>query len=114
MARMYKVSADTSEKEKAVGGIMTFGQAGWLVLGFLIFAGLFLLLANIKMPVVLAVILSLPPGAVFGCVFAFYKKGGLPLATYLLYQHSFKQKSKVMVNDMVYGKTFAKEDELFI
>ena len=102
MARMYKVSADTSEKEKAVGGIMTFGQAGWLVLGFLIFA------------VVLAVILSLPPGAVFGCIFAFYKKGGLPLATYLLYQHSFKQKSKVMVNDMVYGKTFAKEDELFI
>ena len=65
MARMYKVSADTSEKEKAVGGIMTFGQAGWLVLGFLIFAGLFLLLANIKVPVVLAVILSLPPGAVF-------------------------------------------------
>ena len=37
---MYKVSADTSEKEKAVGGIMTFGQAGWLVLGFLIFAWL--------------------------------------------------------------------------
>ena len=35
MARMYKVSADVSEKEKAVGGIMTFGQAGWLVLGFL-------------------------------------------------------------------------------
>ena len=30
MARMYKVSADVSEKEKAVGGIMTFGQAGWL------------------------------------------------------------------------------------
>ena len=46
MARMYKVSADVSEKEKAVGGIMTFGQAGWLVLGFLICAGLFLLLAG--------------------------------------------------------------------
>lgn len=112
MARMYKVSADTSEKEKAVGGIMTFGQAGWLVLGFLMFAALFLLLAP-HIPVVLAVIISLPPGAIFGCVFAFYQKGGLPLATYLRYQYSFNKKTKVMVNDMVYGKTFAKEDELF-
>lgn len=113
MARMYKVSADTSEKEKAVGGIMTFGQAGWLVLGFLMFAGLFLLLAPV-LPVVLAVIISLPPGAIFGCVFAFYKKGGLPLATYLRYQYSFKKKSDVMVNDMVYGKKFEKGDELFL
>ena len=104
MARMYKVSADVSEKEKAVGGIMTFGQAGWLVLGFLICAGLFLLLA---------LILGLPPGIGFGCIFAFYKKEGLPLSTYILYKRSFDKKSKFMVNDLIYGKTFAKEDELF-
>lgn len=113
MARMYKVSADTSEKEKAVGGVMTFGQAGWLVLGFLIFSGLFLLLAPV-LPAVLSLIISFPPGAVFGCVFAFYKKGDLPLATYLRYKHSFNKKTKVMVNDMIYRKTFAKEDELFL
>lgn len=112
MARMYKVSADTSEKEKAVGGIMTFGQAGWLVLGFLMFAALFLLLAPV-LPVVLAVIIALPPGTIFGCIFAFYKKGGLPLATYLRYNYTFKKKSKLMVNDLIYGKTFAKDDELF-
>ena len=112
MARMYKVSADVSEKEKAVGGIMTFGQAGWLVLGFLICAALFLLLANI-LPPVLALFLGLPPGIGFGCVFAFYKKEGLPLSTYILYKRSFDKKSKLMVNDLVYGKTFAKEDELF-
>ena len=113
MARMYKVSADTSEKEKAVGGIMTFGQAGWLVLGFLIFGVLFLAFASI-LPPVLALILSLPPGAVFGCVFAFYKRGGLPLATYIQYQHSFKKKNKLLINDMVYGKSFEKDDELFL
>lgn len=45
MAHLYKVSADTSEKEKAVGGIMTFGQAGWLVLGLLIIGCLFLSLS---------------------------------------------------------------------
>ena len=66
---MYKVSADVNEKEKAVGGILTFGQAGWLVLGFLICAGLFLLLANI-LPPVLALILGVPPGTAFACVFA--------------------------------------------
>jgi len=113
MARLYKVSADTSEKEKAVGGIMTFGQAGWLVLGFLICAALFLLMANI-LPPVLALILALPPGIAFGCMFAFYKKEGLPLATYILYTRSFKKKSKLLVNDLVYGKTFRKEDELFL
>ena len=96
MARMYKVSADVSEKEKAVGGIMTFGQAGWLVLGFL-----------------MALILGIPPGVAFGCIFAFYKKEGLPLSTYIIYKRSFEKKSKQMVNDLIYGKTFAKEDELF-
>lgn len=112
MAHMYKVSADVSEKEKAVGGIMTFGQAGWLVLGFLICAGLFLLTATF-LPPVLALILAIPPGVAFGCIFAFYKKEGLPLSTYLMYKHNFDKKSKIMVNDMTYGKKFAKEDELF-
>jgi len=112
MARMYKVSADISEKEKAVGGIMTFGQAGWLVLGFLICAGLFLLLANI-LPPVMALVLGLPPGIAFGCIFAFYKKEGLPLSTYIIYKKTFDKKSKLMVNDLIYEKHFAKEDELF-
>lgn len=109
---MYKVSADINEKEKAVGGILTFGQAGWLVLGFLICAGLFLLLANI-LPPVLALILGIPPGIAFGCVFAFYKKEGLPLSTYIIYKRSFNRKSKLIVNDLIYGKQFAEEDELF-
>lgn len=113
MAQTYKVSADTSEKEKAVGGIMTFGQAGWLVLGFVICAALFLILANI-LPPVIALIASIPPGAAFGCVFAFYQIEGLSLFTYLIYRHNFKKKHKFLVNDLIYGKQFSKDDELFL
>ena len=110
----YKVSADISEKEKAVGGILTFGQAGWLALGVLVFACLFMLLyKGLLLPPVLALIISLPPGVAFGCVFAFYKKDQLPLSTYLIYKHSFKKKTKQLVNDMNYEKKFTKSDELF-
>lgn len=47
MARLYRISADTSEKEKAVGGILTFGQAGWLVLGLIVFAAVFIGLSRV-------------------------------------------------------------------
>lgn len=112
MSRLYKVSADTSEKEKAVGGIMTFGQAGWLVLGFILAAALFLLLANF-MPPIVALIFSIPSGASFGMVFAFYTKEQLPLFTYLLYQYQFNKKRKTMVNTLTYQKKFFPTDELF-
>ena len=112
MARVYKVSADMSEKEKAVGGVLTFGQAAWLALGFIISAGLFLLLAR-QVGAVFAVIVALPPGIAIGLLFAFYKKQQLPLATYLKLKHEFKKKSKQLVNDLAYGKEFTKDDELF-
>lgn len=41
MARLYKVSADVSEKEKAIGGLITFAQGGWLALGLLLGTGFF-------------------------------------------------------------------------
>lgn len=112
MARLYKVSADTSEKEKAVGGIMTFHQAGWLALGLMLSGAGFLILATI-LPPILGLMLGVPPGVILGCSFAFYQKEGLPLFTYLMYQRSFRRKSKQLVNDLTYGKTFQKEDELF-
>lgn len=113
MAQMYKVSADVSEKEKAIGGILTFGQGGWLALGFILIAGLFLILTQF-LPGILALILAVPPGAIVGCMFAFYKKEELPLSTYLLYRRNFKKKTKLLVNDMTFDKKFEKEDELFV
>jgi len=113
LSRLYKVSADTSEKEKAVGGLVTFNQAGWLALGLLISGIIFLSTAKVIPPVV-SIILALPPGAAFGGLFAFYTKEGLPLFTYLSYKRAFKKKSKQMVNDLIFEKTFTKDDELFL
>ena len=47
MARTYQVPPNTAEKEKAIGGMLTFSQFGWLILGLIIcliiFAIIFLL-----------------------------------------------------------------------
>lgn len=112
MSNVYKVSADTSEKEKAVGGIMTFNQAGWLVLGVGLSGLLFIGLAQF-LPPFLALIIAAPPGTAMGLIFAFYKKGELPFCTYLMFLHKFNKKKKRLVNTLTYGKKFAKEDELF-
>lgn len=112
MAQYYKVSADTSEKEKIFGGVLTLAQAAWLFLGLLIGFGLFMYLQK-SLGYVTAAIVALPPGLAVGGAFAFYKKHGLSLLTYLRYKHKFDMNSKTMVNDLVYGKTFTAEDELF-
>ena len=44
MAKTYEMPPDTSEKEKAIGGILTFVQFGWLVGGLVIGLLIFLLL----------------------------------------------------------------------
>lgn len=36
MARSYDVPPSTAEKEKAIGGILTFVQFGWLIGGLVI------------------------------------------------------------------------------
>ena len=103
MAQLYHVSADTSEKEKIVGGILTMAQGLWLAGGFLIFGLIFLLLQNF-LPLPFAVAFALVPGLGFGLPFAFYKKEGLPLFTYLSLKHRFDKKSKYLINDLHYGK----------
>ena len=112
MSNIYKVSADTSEKEKAVGGIMTFSQAGWLISGIGLSGVLFIGLAQFLSPF-LALVIAAPPGTGIGLIFAFYKKEELPFCTYLMHLHKFKKKNKQLVNTLNYGKKFAKEDELF-
>ena len=92
MARMYKVSADTSEKEKIIGGILTIYQGGWIVLGIFI---------------------SVPPGTAFAVVFAFYKKEQLSFATYLLYQYAFRRKTKKLINTLTFKQNLKEQLMLF-
>ena len=110
MARRYRLAADTNEKEKAVGGVLTFGQAGWIVLGLLIFAALFILLAQ-GLPKVLALVIALIPGCAVALPFAFYEKGGLRLSQYLGWRVKFNKKSKHLVNTMTYRMDRAKDYE---
>lgn len=103
MSRLYQVSADTSEKEKIVGGVLTMAQGLWLAGGFLIFGGLFMFLQNF-LPMAFAIAFGLIPGLAFGLSFAFYKKQEMPLCTYLILKRSFDKKTKYLINDLHYGK----------
>jgi len=110
MARRYRLAADTSEKEKAVGGVLTFGQAGWIILGMLIFALVFVSLAQVMAPSI-ALFIGLIPGLAVAIPFAFYEKGGLRLSQYLMWRIKFAKKSKYMVNTLTYRIDRAKDYE---
>lgn len=101
MARIYRVAADMSEKEKSVGGILTFGQAGWIVCGLVVGAAVFVGLSRI-MPAAIALTIGLIPGGAIAIPFAFYNKGGLTLVQYLMWLFKFQKKSKALVNTMTY------------
>lgn len=101
MARMYRLTSDISEKEKAVGGILTFGQAGWLALGLLVFGVFFVALSRIT-SVVFSFTVALIPGLGIALPFAFYEKGGLKMSSYLVWRVRFARKSRSMVNTMTY------------
>lgn len=105
MARVYKVSADTSEKEKVIGGVLTLAQGLWVALGLVIIFALFMLFSQI-LPWVLALILAAPPGLAVGGIFAFKKKEGLPYMTYLLLKRKYEKKTKYLINTLTYGKEF--------
>ncbi len=112
MPRTYRMSADTNEKEKIVGGVLTLAQVVWLALG-LILALLGIAGLSIFMSTTLAMFLMLPLGIGLGCLFAFKQKEGLMLFDYLMLRGKFQKKRKILLNTMTYGQSFAprKEEE---
>lgn len=112
MARLYKVSADTSEKEKIIGGILTIHQGGWIVLGLFISGGIFFLF-NLLFPPILSLFIAAPPGIAFALIFAFYKKEQLSFATYLLYRYAFRRKTKKLINTLTFRQNFKGQPTLF-
>ena len=97
MARNYEIPPDTSEKEKAIGGILTFGQFGWLVLGLVIALVVYLVLYLLTKSNVLSGIFAVPFAAI-GIPFAFFKKYEMPLLKYLITKKKFKEKTHNLVN----------------
>lgn len=105
LARVYKVSADTSEKEKIIGGVLTLGQGLWCAAGLLLSAGIFLLVQTF-LPVFLALIIAVPPGGFVIWTFGFKTKYGYPYLTYLTLNKKFQAKNKYLINTLTYGKEF--------
>lgn len=106
--RLYRVSADTSEKEKVIGGILTGAQGFWLALGLVIAMALTYLLARI-MPAILAIILGLAVGGGISIPFAFVKVRMMPLLTYLKMKVRFSRQSKYMINTLRYRQGMKEE-----
>lgn len=97
MSRVYNVPADIREKEKIIGGILTFSQGVWLMAGFALglgsFAGVYLLTKFVP----LALLVGLP-NACAGIPFAFFKKNGVSLPTYIVRKIKFNKKNHKLIN----------------
>lgn len=97
MARVYSMPPNTSEKEKAIGGILTFAQFGWLILGLIIglmiFAFCYMFLGEKMLGIILGA-----PFLPIGVPFAFYKKYEMSLFRYLQLNRVFKSKTKQLIN----------------
>jgi len=101
MAKVYRIPPDTSEQEKAIGGILTFIQFFWLlggaVLGVMTYLLMYLIFRSHFIGIFFALIV-----ASSGLPFAFYKKKEMTLFEYLKKKSKFKKKSKKLVNRRTY------------
>lgn len=100
MARSYPMPPDTSEKEKAIGGVLTFTQFGWLIGGFVIALIVFLIVKILCNVTSICVICAFP-FALLGVPFAFYTKYEMPLFTYLVQKKKFNGKTKKLINKKI-------------
>ena len=93
--RRYRMPADLNEKDKVIGGILTIAQALWVVPGIILALIVFTLVGK-----TLKVFAIIPCALAFStCLpFVFYKVNGVPLPTYIMRKHKFKQKNKVLPN----------------
>ena len=97
MARSYPIPPDTSEKEKAIGGVLTFAQFGWLIGGLVIALVVFLIFKVLTNNTVICVICAFP-FALLGTPFAFYTKYEMSYFQYLVRNKKFKNKTKKLIN----------------
>lgn len=92
MAQQWQVPPDTSAKEKIVGGVLTFNQLIWMILGLGIAAGLSLFLGTLLGMGIVGLIIGLIVGIGFGCFFCFYKKNDIPIFTYMCLKRNHAKK----------------------
>lgn len=88
--RSYSVPPDTREKERIVGGILTWEQTQYFILGVILCAVVFAVF-SVTLDAVLGAILGLPLLAL-GPVLAFMRLEDMPVVEYyrLRYRHGKK------------------------
>ncbi len=94
MSKSYGVPPDTREKERIVGGILTWEQTQYFILGVILCAIVFATFSAI-LNTILGAILGLPLLAV-GPVLAFMKREDLPVVDYYRLRYRHNQKSRQM------------------
>ncbi len=97
MAKTYQVPPNTAEKEKAIGGVLTFAQFGWLVVGLVLFLIVFAFVFLFTGDKVVGAIFGAPL-LLTGLPFAFYKKYEMYFYQYLKLNKIFREKSKKLIN----------------
>ena len=97
MAKIYQVPPNTAEKEKAIGGVLTFAQFGWLIMGLVICLIIFAIVFLMTQDKVIGIIAG-APFLLVGVPFAFYKKYEMSFYKYLKLNKAFKKKTKQLIN----------------
>ena len=96
--REYNLPPDVNkEAEKAVGGILTFKQAGWLGGGFLLLMGTAIGVSMLTKSVPMSIICGIVAG-VWTVPMAFKKKLDQPLLGYFLLKVKHLRKTHRIIN----------------
>lgn len=95
MSRLYRMTPNTKEREKIIGGVLDIVQLAWLGVGVGIYAVLTLTTATFLH---IAAIFIWLPVLFVGVPFAFVKKGDLTLSKYISLKKKYKRSQKVYVN----------------
>lgn len=95
--RQYDMPADTREKEKSIGGVLTFEQGGCIGGGTVIGFGFLLLMAKLTGTIIVGIIFLIP-FPILGVVLAFKKKMDMPIYRYWLLKRKFDKKTHKLVH----------------
>lgn len=95
--KQYDMPADTREKEKSIGGMLTFEQGGFLGGGVIAGFAVMLLIGKLTGIIVLGVI-CLIPFPIIGAILAFKKKMDMPIYKYWILKKKFDTKPHKLVH----------------
>lgn len=97
MAKSYDIPPNTSEEEKAIGGVLTFAQFFWLLGGVLLGVGTYFVVYLVTRTQIISIPLTLIV-ACSGLPFAFRKKHEMKYYNYLITKRQFNKKTKKLIN----------------